>query len=308
MRALGRPYVGTLLLELARDIKLSHTLFALPFALLASFLAWPSEWSGARFGIALGLIIVCMVTARTAAMLANRLLDRHIDKENPRTATRAIPSGRVRSRDASMVLVGAAAAFFMACAAFGLLLENWWPLTLSPVVLGWICAYPLLKRYSALCHLYLGSSLALSPVAATIAVQPDLLAGASIWLLAGYVLLWVAGFDVIYALQDVEVDKAQGIFSLPSRLGPQRALKVSRALHGGAFVCLLLLVLVERERTWPWLGIGAGTVALLLVTEHLVIAKGGTRSVQIAFFTLNGVISCVLGSLGIVGVLLSRAG
>lgn len=307
MRSIGRPYVGQALLELARDIKLSHTVFAMPFALLAAFLAWPEEWSGIRFALALGLVMISMVSARTAAMLANRVLDSSIDRENPRTAGRALPSGRVTKRDALTVFFGSSVVFFAACAAFGLILDNWWPLTLGPVVLGWICAYPLLKRFSSLCHLYLGSSLAISPLAATIAVNPALLGSAEVWLLAGYVMFWVAGFDVIYALQDVELDKAQGVFSLPSRLGTQRALAVSRAIHAIGFTLLCLMILLDRHRLWPLMGIGAGLVGVLLAIEHLVATKGGARGISLAFFTINGIISCVLGGLGIVSVMAARA-
>jgi len=290
----------------AADIKIAHSVFALPFALLASFMAAAPageaiEWT--RFGGQLVLIVLAMVFARTVAMLANRLIDRGLDAENPRTRGRALPSGRLSTTRALGVLIGFALLFFAVCLAFGVLYDNWWPAALSAPVLAWIGAYGWLKRFTALCHLYLGSSLAISPVAAALAIDPASLAQPAIWLLAGMVLCWVAGFDVIYALQDVAVDRAPRLHSIPARLGERRGLWVSRGLHATAVACLTAALLNDL-RLGPLFGIGVLLVAGLLVYEHATVARWGTTRIALAFFTLNGVISCVLGVLGIADVVL----
>lgn len=288
---------------LAADIKLSHSVFALPFALLAAFLAASHagaiEWS--RFGGQLVLIVLAMVFARTVAMLANRLLDARIDKDNPRTAGRAIPSGRVSPAAAGGALLACAAGFMAICVAFGLFFGNWWPSLLGLPVLAWISAYALFKRFTALCHIYLGSSLAISPLAAALAIEPAALSQPALWLISAMVLCWVAGFDIIYALQDVAVDKAQGLYSIPSRLGEAGALWISRALHVIAAACLVAALLLDA-RLGVLFGLGVVAVAALLIYEHAVIARHGTSKITLAFFTLNGIISCVLGALGIADV------
>ena len=243
-----------------------------------------------------------MVFARTVAMLANRLLDRDIDARNPRTAGRALPAGRLSPAAAGGILVMSAACFATVCAMFGVLYGNWWPLVLAVPVLGWISAYGLFKRFSALCHIYLGSSLAISPLAAALAVDPGGLAQPAVWLIAGMVLLWVAGFDVIYALQDVEVDRSQGLHSIPARLGPSGARLVAAMLHTGAVACLVAALLVD-PRFGLLFAIGVIAVAGLLTYEHATVARWGTTRLALAFFTLNGIISCLLGVLGIVDLL-----
>jgi 4-hydroxybenzoate polyprenyltransferase len=233
MSAVTAPSLMHVTRAIAADIKMAHSIFALPFAVLAAFMAaaaptlhWP------RFGGQLALIAVAMITARTVAMLANRWLDRQIDRDNPRTAGRALPSGRVRTRDLAMAGGGAAILFIATCATFGALWGNWWPLILALPVLAWISAYALLKRFTSLCHLYLGVSLGISPLAAALAIEPAALVSMpALWLLAGMVVCWVAGFDVIYALQDIEVDRRQKLFSIPGRWGVARAMLVSRTLH-----------------------------------------------------------------------------
>lgn len=290
----------------ASDVKIAHSVFALPFAILAAFMAAAPgggstiDWR--RFGGQIALIVVAMVLARTVAMLANRLLDREIDAENPRTRQRAIPSGRLAPGAARGVLAGCAGAFMMVCALFGVLYGNWWPVGLGVPVLGWISAYPLAKRYSSLCHLYLGSSLALSPLAAAVAVEPAALAHQpALWLLAAMVLFWVAGFDVIYALQDVDEDRRAGLFSLPSRVGPRSARGISLVLHVVAAGCLVAAARVD-ERLQMLFAIASAIVILLLAVEHATVARWGTTRIALAFFTLNGVISCVLGAAGSIDV------
>lgn len=290
---------------IAADIKLSHSVFALPFALLAACLAG-TDASGSprpRFFAALGLIVAAMVLARTAAMLANRLLDRRIDAENQRTAGRAIPSGRLSARAALMVLLACAGGFFAVCAGFGVLLDNWWPARLSVPVLAWLCAYGLLKRWTSLCHVYLGASLAISPVAAGLAIEPASVQAPVLWLLSGMVLCWVAGFDVIYALQDVEADRRQGLYSMPSRWGERRAIWVSRLLHVVAWG--LLMAAARADIRFGWLMAGAsGVVGVLLLVEHLTLARWGKSRIALTVFTLNGVISCVVGAAGIMDIAL----
>lgn len=289
---------------IADDIRIAHSVFALPFALLAAFMAGTTsgdlDWR--RFSGQLVLIILAMVLARTVAMLSNRLIDRTIDAANPRTAGRAIPSGRLRASHAVTVLIGCAVGFMIICAAFALLYGNVWPLILGLPVLAWISAYGYFKRFTALCHLYLGSSLAISPVAAAIAIDPGALAVPSIWLISGMVLFWVAGFDVIYALQDQAIDRAQGLRSIPQRFGAAGALRISRLLHVLAAGFLIAAWLVD-DRFSVLFGAGVVIVCLLLVIEHATVARRGTMRIALTFFTLNGIISCLLGVLGIADVM-----
>ncbi|MEE9130205.1 MAG: 4-hydroxybenzoate octaprenyltransferase [Phycisphaerales bacterium] len=291
---------------IASDIKLAHSVFAMPFAILAAFMAArPGEatidWR--EFVGQLALIVAAMVLARTVAMLANRLLDRRIDQANPRTAQRAIPSGRLSAGIAFAVLAACTGGFVLVCAGFGVLYGNWWPAILALPALGWVSAYPLLKRFTWLSHLYLGSSLAVSPVAAAIAIEPlALTTQPALWLLAGMVLCWVAGFDIIYALQDVDVDQQQGLSSIPARFGRSSSLRISRALHVLCVACLVAAMAMD-SRLRVIFAAGVMMVAILLLYEHLTVARWGTSKVALAFFTLNGVISCVLGALGIVDIL-----
>lgn len=292
---------------IAADIKLAHSVFALPFAILAAFMAAKNgtvpffEWP--RFGGQLALIILAMFFARTVAMLANRLLDREIDRRNPRTAGRALPSGRLSPRMALSVLLICAAMFMLICLAFGILYGNWWPSILGLPVLLWLSAYPLFKRFTWLCHFALGSALAISPLAAAVAIDPAALGRQpALWLLAAMVLLWVAGFDVIYALQDIEVDLAENLHSIPGRFGLPGALWASRLMHLLASAALIAAAAVD-DRLGRLFAIGVGIVLALLIVEHATVARWGTKRIALAFFTLNGIISCILGALGIADVL-----
>ena len=296
---------------IAADIKLAHSIFALPFAILAAFMAAVrvNDFDGMsfnwrRFGGQLCLIVAAMVLARTVAMLSNRLLDREIDRDNPRTRGRALPSGRLRVRHAVGALVLCAVGFVVVCVGFGVLFENWWPLMLSLPVLVWISAYGLFKRFTAMCHLYLGSGLAIAPAAAALAIEPAaVVEQASVWWLCAMVLFWVSGFDVIYALQDVEVDRRDGLHSIPARFGVTRAMWLSRAMHALA-MAVLVLVWQMDVRLECLFGIGTGVVALLLIVEHATVARWGTTKIAMTFLTLNGIISCLLGVVGVVDVLL----
>ena len=280
---------------IARDIKVSHSVFALPFALLATFLAAPGFPGWDR----LALIVVCMVFARTFAMLANRYVDREIDKANPRTAGRALPAGRLRPRDVLAAMAACAAGLVGGAAMFGVLHGNWWPLILSPLVLAWLATYGLMKRFTFLCHFFLGTALAISPPAAALAIRPEYLATPTLWWLAGFVMLWVGGFDVIYALQDEVIDRRDGLCSIPARLGRVNALLIAKTVHLAALAALIL-----AQRSSDQLGtlfrIGIGIVALLLIVEHHAASRD---RFNMAFFTLNGVISLILGGLGIADVL-----
>jgi len=288
------------LLAIAQDIKLHHSVFALPFALLGMFLAAGSVGRLPRGG-EVALIVVCMVLARTFAMTVNRWADAKIDAGNPRTARRAIPSGRVSA--AQMLGVGRVCALLFVAAAGGFLFfyDNPWPLMLSPFVLALLASYSFAKRWTALCHVLLGAALAASPVAAAIALAPAYLGQPVIWLLALMVAGWVAGFDVIYALQDEAFDRDAGLFSLPSKLGAERALWASRAMHAAAMAAL-----VAAWRLSPllgaWFAVGIALTAALLLLEHAIVWASRTHHLHLTFFTLNGVISLLLGAAGIADV------
>ena len=295
--------ISTRLVLLARDIKLSHSVFALPFALLGGLLA--AAHKGELLDPALlGLIVVCMVLARTVAMTMNRWADRHLDGENPRTLRRALPSGQLDHRFMLNAAILCAVGFVAAAGGFYFLVDgNLWPLMLSPLALLWLVGYSYTKRFTWLCHLFLGVALALSPVAAAIAVAPAYLAGpAAPYALALMVLCWVAGFDIIYALQDVEVDRRTGIHSLPARLGVEPALWISRLLHLGAVAALIALCRLSAPLGVGF-AIGTAAVAGLLVLEHALVWRSRTHHINIAFFAVNGVISIALGALGIVDVM-----
>lgn len=303
----------------AADIKLAHSIFALPFAILAAFLARPTDAPWSRFAGQLALVVACMVAARTWAMMVNRLVDRDFDKDNPRTARRAIVSGRLSARDARLITAAAAAAFIALCSVFFFAYANIWPLALSIPTLAWIAFYSYTKRFTWLCHVFLGGALAASPLAAAIAVEPSSLAHTpALGFIAGMVVLWVAGFDVIYALQDLDFDRARGLFSIPSRLGPGRAIWISRALHAGAFALLVLAWRSDPRLVsgggGGWGGVGGvggwlfdaavALVGLLLITEHAILARRGQAGLDMAFFTVNGVVSCVVGAAGVAAVVM----
>lgn len=282
----------------AGDIKLAHSVFALPFAILGAFLARPPEAPWGPFAGQLSLILVCMLLARTWAMVVNRVADREIDARNPRTQRRAFASGRLSVRAGAGVLAGCNLLFLGTCGLFWVFFGNPWPLILAEPLLAWIALYSFTKRFTWLCHIFLGGALAASPVAAALAVNPASLGAVpALWFLAGMVVLWVAGFDVIYALQDVDIDRRDRLWSIPSRLGVRNAIWISRALHAGA---LAFLVLAWRSdaRLGVLFGVAVCLVGALLITEHAVLARRGKAGLDMAFFTINGVVGCVLGVLG----------
>jgi 4-hydroxybenzoate polyprenyltransferase len=297
--AVAPPSLPEKLSTFAADIKVSHTVFAMPWAILSAVMAW--DLARGPLAGKLALVVVCMVAARTVAMAANRLLDADIDANNPRTARRAVPSGRLSRSFVLGAIALCSIVFVAATAGFWLLYANPWPLVLSVPVLLFLSAYPLLKRFTRLCHYYLGAALALAPLCAWIAI-----AGSIAWppvIMALAVLAWTAGFDIIYACQDYACDVRDGIESVPSKMGIAGALWVSRATH---VVCLALLVALGLVSTQ--LGalyfIGVACAGVLLVVEHAIVKADDLSKVGMAFFTINGIVSVIVGTLGIVDVLL----
>lgn len=287
-------------------IRFSHTLFALPFAMLSATLAWHGK--GQFQWLELAGILLCMVFARSAAMGFNRLADRKLDADNPRTAGRHLPAGKVLV--GSVVLFTAACAIlFIAATALFLLAEpaNPWPLILSVPVLVFICAYSLTKRFTALAHFWLGASLLLAPVAAWIAIRG--LEEMEIPFVLGLaVLFWVAGFDIIYACQDAAHDRVAGLHSIPARLGIAGALRVALVCHVLMILMLLALgwVAFPEPRTIYLIGVAA--VALLLVYEHYLVSPTDLDRVNQAFFNVNAVVSLGLFLLVLVQLYFTPAG
>ncbi len=287
----------------AGDIKLAHSIFALPFAVLGGAMAIEAGTSPTAIAGMLGLVVVCMFFARTWAMMVNRLVDRRFDSQNPRTAGRALAGGRLRVRDAWAITLTAGAAFWLCAAMFWVFFDNPWPAMLAVPVLVWIAFYSLTKRFTALCHVFLGGALAASPLAAALAVNPANLSNPAIWWLSAMVLCWVAGFDVIYAMQDIEFDRGAGLKSVPARLGAPGGAWVSRGLHVAALAALVL-AWESDGRFGPVFGVGVVLIGLLLVLEHAVLARRGEAGLDMAFFTLNGVVSVVLGVAGVIDLLI----
>ena len=283
----------------ARDIKLSHTIFAMPFALLSTFLAAHQKWGGLPKWGQLGLILICMVTARTVAMAANRLLDAELDAKNPRTARRAIPSGALSRAFVASSLAVCAIVFVLATSAFGFIYQNWLPLILSVPVLAFLAAYPLLKRFTRLCHYYLGDALALAPVCAWIAIAGNVQLPPILMALA--VISWTAGFDIIYACQDYQSDIETGVISVPAKVGIGKALWISRITHLFSLAMLVVLGLTTREFSTLYF-VGVGCAAVLMIIEHALVKPHDLSKVGLAFFTVNGIISVILGTLGILDV------
>lgn len=300
----------------AKDIKLAHSVFALPFALLGAFIAMDADVTWPRVAGNLCMVIVCMVAARTFAMLANRFLDRRVDADNPRTAQRAFAAQKLNHRDAVIMLAASVGVFTLGAAGFGAFQDNWLPLYAGPFVLLWLAFYSYTKRFTFLCHLVLGVALALSPIAAAGAIGgleqvrfwPHESLGwfghtADLYLLAAFIACWVAGFDVIYAMQDEAFDRAKGLHSIPARLGTRGAAWVSRGLHTLALACLWFAVSAS-DRLGLFFAIAVGLTALLLIAEHAVLAIKGHAGIPLAFFTLNGVVAIILGAAGIADILI----
>ena len=265
-------------------VKFSHTLFALPFALLGAALAahGPDGWHG-RVQDWIG-IPLCMATARSAAMAFNRVADRHYDGLNPRTASRHLPAGRLSVRSVIAFTLVCSLAFIASTLLF---LPNRWPFCLSVPVLLWLLGYSYSKRFTSLAHFWLGLSLSLAPLAAWIALRGDIA-----WppaLLRFAVLLWVAGFDIIYAAQDVEFDRSVELRSIPKALGIRRALWLAALCHALMIAPLVGLGLVYPLGPIYFLGVAA--VAALLIYEHALVRPDDLTRVNVAFFQVNIMIS-----------------
>lgn len=285
-----------------RMIKFSHTVFALPFAIMAMFLAGGGGSGGFAGWDKLFLIVWCMVWARSVAMTFNRIVDAQIDGRNPRTADRAIPIGRISRNQALLFLYVCSFLFALGTYLFYKPIGRWfgygnyWPAVFAVPVLFFICLYSYTKRFTWASHFWLGASLMLAPVGAWVAISPP--AGPVISIvpvmLGGAVLLWTAGFDIIYAFQDIEVDRRDGLYSIPAWLGPQLALWISRLCHSLAVTLLLLLALTAHlGATYLTAVIVTG---LLLIIEHLIVRGGNTKNIKIAFGTINGIISILLAA------------
>ncbi|NBW95887.1 MAG: 4-hydroxybenzoate octaprenyltransferase [Planctomycetia bacterium] len=279
-------------------VRFSHTIFALPFAIIATLIAVRLQGDGGpaiAWPRAITGILLCMVTARTAAMGFNRLVDRTIDAANPRTAGRHLPRGAIGTGEVLLLVAASSAAFIAATLLF---LPNWLPLALSAPVLAWLLGYSFAKRFTMLAHVWLGIALGLAPVAAWIAIRGvaviqhpvDIVPAA---ILGVSVSLWVAGFDIIYACQDADFDAGHGLQSIPARLGVPRALGLAKWLHAATVIVLATLPLaVPQLGAIYWIALAA--IVALLAWEHSLVRPEDLSRVNDAFFTANAIIGVVL--------------
>jgi 4-hydroxybenzoate polyprenyltransferase len=283
-------------------IRFSHTLFALPFALLSAVLAWQEP--GSFHPLQLLGIVLCMVFARSAGMAFNRLVDRKLDAVNPRTAQRHLPTGQLSVLAVTAFTVICAGGF-VASAVLFIAFDNYWPLYLSVPVLLFLFGYSFSKRFTYLCHAWLGAALLLTPVSAWIAIHgPEALAVPFIVGLA--VLFWVTGFDILYACQDVEFDRQARLASVPARFGVRASLRMALACHVGMLVWLVLLYWAAQPYLgWIYLS-GLAAVAVLLAYEHWLVRPDDLSRVNRAFFHVNGVISIGLLLVVLLQVMVKR--
>ena len=275
-------------------VKFAHTIFAMPFALMAfTYALWSTD---AKFSWwLLAQVILCMVFARNVAMGFNRWADRHIDKDNPRTANREIPAGVISPRNAMIFIVVNALLFIATACTINSLTA-----ILSPVALAVIMFYSYCKRFTSLAHIVLGLSLGIAPAGAFIAVT-----GALTWqvcLLSLLVLTWCGGFDIIYALQDAEFDRKRGLHSIPSTFSVATSLYLSIALHCVSVAALVLFAQYLPQSWLLWCGVGLFTA--ILVAEHVLVTPKKQRSIGIAFGTLNGLASLALAAFVIADILI----
>jgi 4-hydroxybenzoate polyprenyltransferase len=281
----GQTFEGRSRLVLyANFVKLPHTVFALPFALvgatLATRVAMPTV---AQFG----WIVLAFTAARFAAMGFNRIVDRDVDALNPRTRMRELPSGALGVREAAATVAVACALFVLAAWRLNPLC-----LLLSPVALGWVLFYSYCKRFTRWSHLVLGLGLSIAPVGGYLALTGRW--SEPWWMLCALALAvttWSGGFDILYALQDEQFDRDHGLHSIPAAIGVPRAIALSRALHTGT-VLFLALAGVGAAAGWLWFA-GVGIAAALLLYEHSLVKEGDLTKLDAAFFTMNGVISMV---------------
>jgi 4-hydroxybenzoate polyprenyltransferase len=275
-------------------IRFSHTLFALPFALLSAALAWADKNEFSWLDL-LG-ILLCMVLARSAAMAFNRLADWRIDAANPRTAQRHLPTKKLGPATVAAFTAGCAAGFIASTSLF-LISNNPWPLYLSVPFLLFICAYSFTKRFTFLSHFWLGASLMLAPVGAWIAIRgvehltTPLLLGLA-------VLFWVAGFDILYACQDLNFDREFGLFSVPARFGIRASLWIAFGCHA-VMIALLVGVWATSAHMGSVYLTGVLGTGVLLAYEHWLVRPNDLTRVNQAFFVINGIISVGLLLVGL---------
>jgi 4-hydroxybenzoate polyprenyltransferase len=279
--ARGVAAVGAIL----GDIHVEQTLFSLPFVVLGGLLAASGDErpTGGRWG----WIVLALASARACAMATNRFADAFIDKGNPRTAKRAVPSGRVSRGAMGTFAVATLGLFFYAAWKLNTLC-----LMLAPVALVFLVGYSWTKRFTPLCHVWLGVAIGIAPLGAWVGMHGDL-ASPTPWLLFAAVATWIAGFDIVYSCPDVEIDRRDGLRSIPQTLGVERAFRVSEALHVLTVAALVAVGAVTPQLgiTW-WTGVVGGTT--LLVVEHLIVRPGDYRRMATAFFRLNAVFSFTL--------------
>ncbi len=279
-------------------IRFSHTVFALPFALLAAVLAWNQPGTVFRLRDLVG-ILLCMVFARSAAMAFNRLVDRDVDAANARTATRHIPAGLLSVRSVALFTAISSLAFIAATLIF---LPKTLPVILSVPVLSFLLGYSCAKRWTSLCHYWLSAALMLSPVAAWIAVRDEFALTPA--LLAGVIFFWVGGFDIIYACQDADFDAERRLHSIPVRVGIPAALRIAFVSHLATIGMLVLLWWLAGLGTFFLLGIAA--ISGLLLYEHWLVRPDDLKRINLAFFHVNAVVSFGILVLGCVDVWLRR--
>jgi len=274
-------------------IKFEHTLFALPFAYLGAFLAA----KGVPAGLKLFWITLAMIGARTAAMSLNRLIDRHIDARNPRTAQRALPAGQLRVNEVYLYIV--LSFLLLGYSAYQLNILALW---LMPIAVFFLVLYSYTKRFTWTCHIILGISLGLAPAGAWIGVTGH-------WALAPIllglgVMTWVAGFDVVYACQDVEFDRQEGLHSIPAIFGLQRGLEISSVLH---ILAPIFFIAVGVVMSMSWLYyVGVGIAIVLLYRQHRLVSADDFSKIGVAFFDLNGYLSILLFVFSILDLILLR--
>jgi 4-hydroxybenzoate polyprenyltransferase len=298
--------------HLLEMIRFSHTLFALPFALLAAVMAWTTPLPGQSqpppflWSHILG-ILVCMVGARSAAMAFNRLADRRIDGQNPRTKMRHIPAGLLSAASVTLFTLASSALFVAGTLLF---LPNWLPLALALPVLLFLLGYSYTKRFTSLAHFWLGAALMLAPISAWIAIRGHVLLAhpgdlLPALVLGGAVLAWVAGFDIIYACQDADFDRRSRLQSVPARFGVVGALRLAAVCHLATLVLLALLPWLCPQVQFGWIyGLGVAAVAVLLVYEHALVRPDDLTRVNAAFFNVNVIISIGLFVVGTLDLLL----
>jgi 4-hydroxybenzoate polyprenyltransferase len=272
--------VAPLPTRFARLVKIEHTVFALPFACVGAFLAV----DGVPSAHDLLWITVAMVGARSLAMALNRLIDAGIDARNPRTAARELPSGQLRIVEVVLFCAAALAVFLVAVWQLDPIVRWLWPIPVIAFVV-----YPYLKRFTWLCHLWLGAVDGLAPVGAWVAITGHL--PWQSWTLGVAVAFWIAGFDLFYALFDLEIDRAQRLHSWATRFGVTGVFAGARAMHAATIALLVATGLGLSVGVLYWLGVAA--VALLLAYEHSLVRPGDLRRLDTAFFTMNGIISVV---------------